>query len=432
MNFNTDKNQLLARYRLGTEQALEQADFLNGPDMTVLQVLAIYLSVLQYTGEARSAWSLTGVLVRLAVSVKLHRDGSHLVNVAPFEIEMRRRLWWQICLIDSRSEDLQVSAYKVGEEMFDTQMPVNTDDANLDPGMSASPIITERWTEMTVFLIRCEVWKLSRRLQSVTVEASDLPIDMDERLELLHQCQARIENTYLKHLDPSQPIHAFIATMTRLFLTKVSLILHTKQQSARATQPLPANSSQSEKLFMSSLLITEYTNALQHEPSWSGWRWQIQGRQPPWHALHVVLAQLCTRNWDPLCDRAWSSAKGTLDSLPEAIHKDPQYQQLSVLVSAVQRRRVDELHHQNSAASTNTGGALPSPLTLTSSAPRAQVDNSETNPTCMPQDLFLGMIDDTDDNTLGDDLDLDMEWRAWDEIAGDMQPSFDSWDMGGL
>lgn len=432
MNFNTDKTQLLARYRLGTEQALEQADFLNDPDMTVLQALAIYLAILQYTGEARPAWSLTGVLVRLAVSGKLHRDGSHLANIAAFEIEVRRRLWWQICLIDSRSEDLQVSAYKVGEELFDTQMPVNTDDVNLDPGMSTSPIVMARWTGMTIFIIRCEVWKLSRRLQSVTVVTSDLPIDMDERLEILHQCQARIEKTYLKHLDPNQPIHAFVATMTRLFLTKVSLILHTKQQSARATQPIPADSSQSDKLFMSSLLITEYTYALQNEPSWSGWRWQIQGRQPPWHALHVVLAQLCTRMWDPICDRAWSSAKGALESLPEAIHGDPQYQQLSVLVSAVQKRRTDELGRQNSAASANTGGALPSPMALNSSAPQAQVDNSETISTWMPQDPFLGVIDDTDDNTLGDDLDLDMEWRAWDEIAGDMQPSFDSWDMGGL
>ena len=432
MNFNTDKDQLLARYRLGTEQALAQADFLNDPDITVLQALAIYLGVLQYIGEARYAWSLSGVLIRLAVSLRLHSDGSDLANIAPFEIEMRRRLWWQICLIDSRSEDLQVSAYKVGKDMFDTQMPVNTDDVNLNPGMSASPNVTEGWTEMTVFLIRCEVWKLSRRLQSVTLATSDLPADTDERLELLQQCQARMEDIYFKVLDPSQPIQAFVATMTRLFLTKVSLILYTKQQSARVMQPLPADSSESDKLLMSSLLITEYTCALQNEPSWSDWRWQLQGRQPPWRALHVVLAQLCTRKWDPICDRAWSSAKGTLHSLPDVIHRDPQYQQLSVLIAAVQRRRTDELSRQNAAVSTNTGSALSSPLTLTSAAPRAQVDNSENIPTWMPQDPFMGMIGDTDDNALGDDLDLDMDWRAWDEIAGDMQTSLGSWDMGGL
>ena len=340
-------------------------------------------------------------------------------------------MWWQICLIDSRSEDLQVSAYKIGEEMFDTQMPANTDDANLNPGMPASPIVVENWTGMTVFLIRCEVWKFSRHLQSVTVVTSILP-DTEKRLELFQECQATIENTYLKHLDPNQAIHVFVATMTRLFLTKVSLILDIKHQSATATQPPGDDSSQSDKLFMSSLLIIEYTYTLQNEPSWSNWRWQLQGRQPPWHALHVVLAQLCTRSWDSICDRAWSSATGTLNSLSGAVHRDPQYQQLSILISAVQKKRADELRHQTSAASTNTAGALPSPMTLTSSAPRTQIDTSGTLSTWMPQDPFLGMVDDTNDNALGNDLDIDMEWRAWDEIAGDIQPSFDSWDMGGL
>ena len=431
MNFNAGRDQLLARYRLGTEQALEQADILNDPDITILQALAIYLGVLQYIGEARFAWSLTGVLVRLAASMKIQRDGSNLTNMSPFEAEMRRRLWWQICLIDSRSEDIQVSAYKIGEGMFDAKMPVNTDDVILDPGMRASPILMVSWTGMTIFLIRCEVWKLSRRLQSVTAVSSILA-DTEERLGLVQQYQAKVENTYLKYLDPNKPIHAFVATMTRLFLTKVSLILDIKQQSAKATQPTRDDSSQSDKVFMSSLLIIEYTYALQNEPSWSDWRWQIQGRQPPWHALNAVLTQLCTRPWDSMCDRARSSAMDTFNSLSEAVHRDTQYQQLSVLVSAVQRRRAEEPRHQTSTASTKQGGTSPLLMTLTSSASCAEVDTSKTISSWMPQNTFLNMVDDTDDNALGDDLDLDMEWRAWEEIAGDTQPSFDSWDMGGL
>ena len=431
MNFNTGKDQLLARYRLGTEQALEQSDVLNAPDTTLLQALAIYLAVLQYTGEARFAWSLTGVLVRLAASMKIQRDGSNLTNVSPFEAEMRRRLWWQICLIDSRSEDLQVSAYKIGEGMFDSQMPANTEDVILDPGMRTSPILMESWTGMTIFLIRCEVWKLSRRLQSVTA-ASSILSDTEERLELFQKCQAKVENTYLKYHNPNEPIHAFVATMTRLFLTKVRLTLYIKQQSAKITQLARNDSSQNDKVFMSSLLIIEYTYALQNEPSWSDWRWQIQGGQPPWHALNAVLTQLCTRSWDLTCDRAWSSAMDTFNSLSEAVHRGTRYLQLSALVSAVQRKRAEELRHRTSTASTNTGVDLPSLMTLNSSAPCAEVDTSKTNSTWMPQDAFLGMVDDTDDNALGNDLDLAMEWRAWEEVDGDIQPSFDSWDMGGL
>jgi len=317
VNFSTDKDQLVARYRLGTAQALEQADFLNHPDMTVLQALAIYLSVLQHTGETRSAWFLAGAVVRVTVFMKLHRDGSHLAEITPFEIEMRRRLWWRMCFIDLRSGDMQVSDFKLSEGMFDTKMPANTDDAHLDPSMSQPPVVAERWTDMTVFLIRCEVWKPSRRLQFVSPP--------DQRLELFQQSRARIEDTYLQHLNPNQPLHSLVATMARLFLAKVDLILHTPQHSA-------ADPSQSDQVFMSSLLIIEYIDALQDEPRWSGWTWQLEGQQPPWHALRVVLGQLCTRRGGPICQRAWSSAKRSFDGLAETARRDPRYQQLSVLL----------------------------------------------------------------------------------------------------
>jgi len=425
VNFNTDKDQLVARYRLGTEQALEQADFLNNPDMIVLQALIIYLGVLQHTGETRSAGLLAVVLIRLTVSMKLHRDGSHFANITLFQREMRRRLWWQICFIDSRSEDVQVSEYKLSEGMFDTEIPANADDAHLDPGMSKPPVIAERWTDMTVFLIRCEVWKLSRRLQSVTAASYALPPDIDERLELFQQSQARIEDTYLKYLNPNQPPHSFVATSTRLFLIKVDLILYTKQQSARATEPEPADTLQSDKVFMSTLSIIEYTYALQSEPAWSGWSWQIQGRQPPWHALRVVLDQLCTCRWGPICERAWSSAKISVDSLPEAAQKDPRYQQLLMLASAVQRNRVDEHHHQTSGASSNAHLDLTSATALTLSAPLAQVGISETAPTWTPQEPFLVMADNSNNNVFSDVPGLEIDWQVWDEITRKLEPSLD-------
>ncbi|SLM40424.1 Transcription factor domain, fungi [Lasallia pustulata] len=429
VNFKTDKDQLVARYRLGTEQALEQADFLNNPDIIVLQALTIYLGVLQHTGETRSAWFLAGVLIRVTVSMKLHRDGSHFASITPFDIEMRRRLWWQICFVDSRSEDMQLSLYKLSEGMFDTDIPANTDDADLDPGMSKPPVVAERWTDMTVFLIHCEVWKLSRRLQSVTDASYALPPDIGERLKLFQQSQARIEDTYLKHVNLNQPLHSFVATMARLFLTKVDLILQTKQRSVRATGPQPADTPQSDKVFMSSLSIIEYTYALQNEPGWSGWSWQIQDRQPPWHALRIVLGQLCTRRWGPIYERAWSSAKRSFDSLPEA---DPRYQQLLVLTSAVQRNRADELHHQTCGSSMNAHVDLTSATALTLSAPLAQVGISGTVSTWTPQEPFLVMADDSNNNAFSDVLGLEMDWQVWDDIAGELEPSLEFWDIGGL
>lgn len=404
---------------------------MNNPGLNVLQALVIYLGVLQHTGESRSAWILAGVLVRVAVSIQLHRDGSHLPDLCPFEIEMRRRLWWQICFIDSRSVDVLVSDFKILEGMFDTEKPANTDDVDLDPGMSNPPVGAERWTDITVCLIQCEVWRLSRQLQSVIAASYALPSDIDERLELFKQFQARIEGTYLKHLNPNQPLHSFVATTARLFLIKVDLILHSKEHSARETEPQPANTTRSEKVFMSSLSIIEYIYSLQNEPGWSGWSWQIQGRQPPWHALRIVLGQLCTRHWGPIHERAWFSARRSFDSIPLAAQRDPRYQQLLLLTSAVTKIRADGLHHQISA-STNSQVDVASEAVSTLSARPPQVDVSGSVSTWTPQEPFLVGADDANDNAFGDGLDLEMDWEAWDGFTGELEPSLDFWGMTGL
>ena len=429
MNFQTNKDTLVTRYRLGTERALEQADLLSNPNIVAIQALTIYLTVIQYSGETKSAWLLAGVLIRVAVSIKLHRDGSHFGHNTSFETEMRRRLWWQICFIDSRSDDTQVSDYKISQEMFDTKIPANIDDANIGPETSNPPAVAEKWTDVTVSLIQREIWKLSRRLQSKAASHT-LASDIAERLKLFQQSQAQIEETYLRLLDPNQPLHSFVATSTRLFLTKISLILHTKQSSAKAKESQRADTSQSDVVFLSSLSIIEYTYNLQNEPGWNGWRWQIQGRQPPWRALRVVLSQLRTRSWEPICDRAWSSAKRTLDNIPEASRTDPRYQQLLALSSTVQRNLADGLHHQQpSGALANPHAHAKTATASTLSAPLAQFGISEAESTWTPQEPSST---DANDSIFGDFLSSEMDWQAWDEMSGGPESSLDFWDMNGL
>lgn len=429
MNFNTEKIQLVARYQLGTEHALEHADFLNTPDIVLLQAVTIYLGILQHTGETRSAWLLAGVFIRIAVSMKLHRDGSHFADITPFEAEMRRRLWWQMCIIDSQFADVQVSDYKVSEGMFDTEMPANVDDADLDPAMSISPVAAEGWTDTTVLLVHCEIWKLSRRLKTFPAAKHASTPHNDDRLEVFQQSWAMIEDKYLKHPNPNQPLLCFVTTSARMFLTKVDLILQTKQHSARKTEPHAADTSQSDKVFLSSLSIIEYTYTSLNEPGCSGWRWQIEGRQPPWHALRIVLGQLCTRHWDPICDRAWSSANTYMSSLCDAAQRDPRYQQLLSLAATVPMKRADELHHR---VVTDSLSDLTSVMAPELSGHSAEAGISGTVPAQTFEEPCLGNADGNSNDLLRDIPSLEMDWQFWDEISGELELSPDFWDACGL
>jgi hypothetical protein len=275
--------------------------------------------------------------------------------------------------------------------------------------------IAEGWTDMTIFLIRCEVWKLSRRLQSVTAGFST---EIIRKVELFQQSQATIESTYLKHLNPNQPLHSFVAASLRLFWTRVDLILHSKLQASRGQA---FDTSQSERLFRSSLSIIEHIHALQNEPSWSGWRWQIQGQHPPWHALRVVLSHLSTRGWDPICDGAWFSARIFLESLSETARSDPRYLQLLALSTTVQKK-ADEYHHQASGASLSE---IDDQTSMTALKVPAIAPQSNW---MADQDPFISMAEEFENNAFGNNAGPEMNCQIWDEIAGDLE----FWDMGAI
>ena len=376
--------QLLTRYRLGTERALEQADFLNNPNITVLQALTIYLAVLQHTGESRSAWLLVGVLIRVAISMKLHRDGSHFDNITLFEVEMRRRLWWQICFLDSRSVDRQISAFKMSEDMFDTHFPSNISDADLSPEIAIPhPINAKgRWTDMTVSLIHCEIWTLSQRLQSLTrTNASSPHNHINDVLKTFHQTSTTIESTYLSHLNLNIPLHAFIATTTRLSLTKISLILNSKHGPSHSSRTSPSSSSSSSSSPLSqSLSLLHLSTHLQFHPTFHPYRWSLHHHSTPspsqgyqQQALHTVLTHLLAftpsssspnQTWSPTHEQAYSTARAAAaaaglspfaqtpaakkeEEEAEVVKRDPRYRTVHELLEKVeQRRRRHHHHHQ--------------------------------------------------------------------------------------
>jgi hypothetical protein len=116
-----DRGTLLCRYRVGLEQGLARANFLYCDEIVVLQAFVTFLVLLRRNDDARKIWTLTGLVVRIAQTLGIHRDGSHF-KLPPFEIEMRRRLWWQVCILDARSAEDHGCDPTIVEAQFDTKM----------------------------------------------------------------------------------------------------------------------------------------------------------------------------------------------------------------------------------------------------------------------------------------------------------------------
>ncbi|CAI7570837.1 unnamed protein product [Penicillium palitans] len=125
-------------YELALYQALSRADFLRSPGVLTLQAAVLYLLCARVGGDTRVVWAESAVVIRLAQSQGIHRDGKK-IGLSPFDTEIRRRLWWHICILDILCSEDQGIDMQIKPGTFDTQFPVNVDGDELEPLMLELP-----------------------------------------------------------------------------------------------------------------------------------------------------------------------------------------------------------------------------------------------------------------------------------------------------
>jgi hypothetical protein len=89
-----DRQGVIQYYTKALEHALINANFVDSCSIETLQAFVFYLICSRHSGS-KSVWSLTGLAMRLAQSIGLHRDGTKL-GLSPLETQIRRLLWWHV------------------------------------------------------------------------------------------------------------------------------------------------------------------------------------------------------------------------------------------------------------------------------------------------------------------------------------------------
>jgi hypothetical protein len=99
-----------------------------------------------------ASWILSGSIIRIAMSMGYHRDGTHF-SLSPFETEMRRRIWWQIVLYDIKlGIDIGLTQSYIPKS-FDTKQPLNLNDADLFRDATSELVSRDGPTEMAFILV---------------------------------------------------------------------------------------------------------------------------------------------------------------------------------------------------------------------------------------------------------------------------------------
>ncbi|OTA54039.1 hypothetical protein K449DRAFT_339245 [Hypoxylon sp. EC38] len=306
-NFGCPKSELNLKYRLGLEHALAKADFLNAPNVVLVQAFAIFLFLAKRHDSPRFVWMMTGLAIRMAQTLGLHRDGSRFPHLTPFEVEMRRRVWYSICMVDVRSSEDQGSDLTIVRGSFDTRIPLNINDSDIEPETEETPKEREGITDMTISIVFCQQYMVTQQMMALSL--GDGERCLEDQSRLLNEFYERLERTYLRYSDATNNIAYWVCvTVTRLLIAKMSLIIYFPVLFSSTSEH--ASEELRNKLFIAAIEVAEYNHTLNAEQACRNWRWIFQ-TYTHWYAIVYMLIEATRRPWSPVVERAWVALHST-------------------------------------------------------------------------------------------------------------------------
>lgn len=254
---------------------------------------------------------MISLAVRIGNALDLHRDPADL-SFPPFETEMRRRLWWQLNVLEVRASEDRGSSPMVLD--YSTKMPSNINDEDLSP--ESAQEVTEHLggTEMTFCLMCQEVSDVARRLYYVPYNNTRI-IEQKDKEEMIKEVGERVESKYLAHCDTAIPIFWVCSIVIRIVVLKGWLLLRYPYQThQKATRPAASRDS----ILRTAVSILELSDQLETNEATAKWAWFF-ALYVQWHPLAVTLAELSAQTSGLLVERAWTIVDMVFDKWSDRV-----------------------------------------------------------------------------------------------------------------
>ncbi|QSZ29398.1 hypothetical protein DSL72_003912 [Monilinia vaccinii-corymbosi] len=296
-HLDEEREVLVARYKTATEIALQESDFLSSVEIVTLQALIIYIAAMRSHDRSRTTWTFIGLAVRIARAIGLHREPAY---GEPFDLEMRRRSWWTLLVLDTRASEDRGTEAMITDESFDTKLPANINDEDMMMTSKSPAVDKKGLTNMTFACITMRVSGIGLKMNFIPTQKDAPVLTPEQKEQMIKGFTDRIESTYLAGSDLSDPEYLWFYHVSRLLSLKLWLVTQYPLQRRKSTnRVLPRG--QSLRTAMAFLDLIEEMG--QHERS-RGWSWFFE-TYVPWHAIAVALAELCAEPTGPLADQSW-------------------------------------------------------------------------------------------------------------------------------
>ncbi|KAF2281062.1 uncharacterized protein EI97DRAFT_19444 [Westerdykella ornata] len=235
--------------RIGTDTPRSSLQLLQG------MVLVMALEPEPFDVQAQSLQ--LSVAISRARELGLHRDGSKFA-LGPIEIEVRRRIWAHLCILDTRYAEQLGCEPKIMSDSYDTCLPLSIDDMDLTDIEAQE---SERGSEMyksheeiesgqrrqspfslmTLTLISAEASRLLSHILTVRYQSQDAianapaahvphngPRAHMGRLRCIDQFEQKYQTVYgLGRMDSSHPLQLLTSECAGLSVARASFLSRT-------------------------------------------------------------------------------------------------------------------------------------------------------------------------------------------------------------
>ncbi|CAG8143197.1 unnamed protein product [Penicillium salamii] len=288
-----DHDTAIQNFKRAVSQALHRANLIKCQSLSTLQAAVLFLLCCRVGGDTRLVWAESAVVIRVAQAQGVHRDGDNF-GLPPFEAEIRRRLWWHICMLDMLSSRDQGVDTQIRPEMFDTKSPLNVDDHLLTPQMTEYPEPSIGFTNITICVMNCSMMTEILWSEKLGESSNQSTQDRASRITALGK---RIHEQYLNHFNLEIPIHWVFATIIRLQLSQAWLAAHFHSGQDQSFQ-------HNDSVFETAVEIVQFAYLLQTNEATTQWSWLCKSYKE-WHVVAFILSELCSRPLSPETDHAW-------------------------------------------------------------------------------------------------------------------------------
>nr|POE72869.1 bikaverin cluster transcription factor bik5 [Quercus suber] len=301
--FGEDQHTLLIRYGRAIEAAL--ADRSEPSSLETLQALVLYILASRRRELGANLRSLFLLAVSLAQILKVDTDPKY-VKCTPFEAEMRRRAWWQLCSLESRSAEEGEARSSSITEACEVDLPSNLNDEDLDPKAVEIPVPRCGITDMTFVLIRLRNMHLvfkCRMIRKIYAEKHDVcrgPPTLEQNA-LFESHQKLLEQQFYRHMDDTRPIDWLCLKVSRSMLLKARMIIDHPFGNVMTNS---MSESDRVKVLRNSVEVLSHTQGLEGEQRVKHWRWFWRG-YTQWHALAIVVTELSQSDNAQFAREAW-------------------------------------------------------------------------------------------------------------------------------